>query len=104
MLRLGDSGESKKVELDSRLDVIRKWGQFYDCLCLSVGQTDQCRYKAVLGKADTVTSFSEKGGLRSYEFHNDFFFPGFIIVLDRHGLMFREIVTPNREPVATISL
>ena len=74
MLRLGDSGESKKVELDSRLDVIRKWGQFYDCLCLSVGQTDQCRYKDVLEKADTVTSFSEKGGLRPCEFHNDFFF------------------------------
>ena len=69
-----DLGESKKVELHSRLDVIRKWGQFYDGLCLSVGQTDQCRHKAVLGKADIVTPFSEKGGLRSCEFHSDISF------------------------------
>ena len=104
MLRLGDSGESKKVELDSRLDVIRKWGQFYDCLCLSVGQTDQCRYKDVLEKADTVTSFSEKGGLRPCEFHNDFFFLWLYHGLRLTRLMFREIVTPNREPTAPISL
>ena len=99
----GDLGESKKVELHSRLDVIRKWGQFYDGLCLSVGQTDQCRHKAVLGKADIVSPFSEKGGLRSCEFHSDFF-SGFIMVLDRHCLMFREIVTPNRATMAPTSL
>ena len=69
----GDLGESKKAELHSRLDVIRKWEQFHDSLCLSAGQTDQCRHKTVLGKADIVTPFSEKGGLRSCEFHSDFF-------------------------------